>query len=407
MSLPIQNPSAVRTKIKETSPMTQEITAQHLDDKIILTFLAPFSFDELNTSQPVPIPPHSFPDEAWQMVSAGEYDDFTKGSAVFDSSKPASLTWKVAGKESIHQEIVALLSDKADAYFGAAVKLKVLDWHLVGMNSNIIISSCMLELDCRWDIFLRAFPAIRDPFCTDLRDILVEHLKLLQPSQTQLAFPYFHVLISGQLKSEIDRAQLDNSFRPILYPETNAPIESMSPHPQEFIFLGYAFSLILCPDSALQRTAQVLPLIEYTSGLYRELAMASDFAQQKIIGRQFKKDTEIHDVKNDISIMYHEFVSPTFTYTHEMLVLRDGLLATWRVSQLLSRANFLMTQLDLQIKEWHKEREKKWAKRINTFLFVITVSTLISVIYDATMMARAFDFLKTTAIEAWENLFVK
>jgi hypothetical protein len=105
--------------------------------------------------------------------------------------------------------------------------------------------------------------------------------------------------------------------------------------------------------------------------------------------------------------MYYEFVSPTFTYSHEMLILRDSLLVTWRVDQLLSRADFLITQLDLQIKECYQNREKKWERRINIFLFLITISSLISVIYDATMLARAFDFLKTAAVQAWENLFVR
>ncbi len=339
--------------------MAQEIAPRQLDDKIILTFLTPCSFNEIDTSKPVQISPSNFPDDIWQVASAGEYDDLIKGSAVFDSCKPASLAWKAVGKEAIHHSEADELSAKADAYFGIAVKLKVIDWHLVGMKSNIIISSCLLELNCRWDIFLQTFPTIRDSFCTNLRNILVDHLICLQPPQTQLSFPYFHVLTSGQLKDEIDRAQLSKSFRPILYPENNATIESMSPHPQEFIFLGYGFSLILCPNSMLQRTLQVLPLLEYTSGLYRDLVLTCHFVQRKIIDRQFKGDLEIYSAKNEISIMYHEFVSPTFTYTHEMLVLRDGLLATWRVSQLLNRADFLINQLELQIKEWHKEREKE------------------------------------------------
>lgn len=387
--------------------MTLEITPQHLDDKIILTFMAPFSFDEINTLKPVRISLQNIPDDRWQVVSAGDYDNFAKGSAVFDSSKPASLVWKVVGKKVICEAVADALADKVDNFFGAEVKLKVIRWHLVGMNSNIIISSCLLEIDCCWNIFLQIFPSIRDSFCTKLRDILVDQLKCLQPPQTQLAFPYFHILISGQLREEIDNAKLNNSFRQILYPENNAPVESMSPHPQEFIFLGYAFSLILCPGSILKRTVEVLPLLECTSGLYRELVMASHFAQEQIIDRHFRKDSEVSSAKNDINILYHEFVSPTFTYTHEMLILRDGLLTTWRISQLLARADFLMNQLDMNIKEWHKEREKKWAKRINVFLFLITVSTLISVIYDATMMARTFDFLKTAAVEAWENLFVR
>lgn len=387
--------------------MTHQITENHLEDKIILTFLAPFSFAESKNGQPVRISPQDLDKDIWQVVSAEEYDGFTKGSAVFDFSKPASLAWKVAGSTQILGQTADVIAAKADGYFGMDVHSKIFEWHLVGMNSNIIISSCMLEVDCSWDVFLTLFPEIRDPFCSDLRDFLVYNLKRLQPQQTQLSFPYFHVVISGQLKEKIDRPQLSPSFRGILYPENNAPIESMSPHPQEFIFLGYAFSLILCSDSPRQRTVQVLPLLEYTSSLYRELAMVSSFAQKRIVGHEFKNDAEIYAVKNEISIMYYEFVSPTFTYTHEMLVLRDGLLSTWRVEQLLNRADFLVTQLDLQIKEWHKNREKKWAKRINIFLFVITISTLISVIYDATMMARAFDFLRTAAVEAWENLFVR
>ena len=387
--------------------MIQLITSPILEHKIILAFLAPFYFEEAN-GQLDAIAETDFDTDEWKPASPDEYVGFTKGSAVFKYQAPASLKWKVAGRSRMKHAVEKILIRKANAYFSRDVRLNLIDWHLIGMKNRIIISTLLIEITCPWDFFLKRFPQIRDPFSTNLRDAIVSRLARLEKKEkTKLSFPYFHTLISGKLNKAIDRAVLNHSFRQILYPETNAPIKSASPDPTEFIFLGYAFSLILCPDSPLQRTLQVLPLIEYTSSLYSELADASSAAEMKILKKEFKKDTEIQDVKDKLRLMYYGFVSPTFTYTHEMLVLRDRLLETWRVDKLLNRAEFLVSQLEFKIKESQKNRENRWARYINILLFVITLSTLVSVVYDATMMARTFDFLKTAAVEAWENISIK
>ncbi|MCP3933593.1 MAG: hypothetical protein GY705_31380 [Bacteroidetes bacterium] len=383
--------------------MNREITENDVTGKAFLTFLAPITYTDLKNNQPVKVSLDFLDKEIWNIVPGKEYDNFVKGSVVFDYSKSTLFSWKVNAALEILDQLSKAILSKSTVYFGKDVNVSVVEWHLVAIG-NTIISNCMLEIDCPWDSFLNTFPTMRDPFSKDLRDILAKYLCRLQPPDTLLNFPYFHVVVSGELIEKVDRPYLGTSFRRILYPENNSPMMSMSPHPQEFIFLGYGFSLLLSPNSPEKRTHQILPLLEYTSSLYRELATNSNFAQNKIVDNGFKTDVELHKMKNEISIKYHELVSPTFTYTHEMLVLRDGLLKTWRVDQLLTRANFLVTQLDLQITEWRERQEKQWARRINLFLFVITVSTIISVIYDATMLAKAFDFLQTTAVEAWENL---
>jgi hypothetical protein len=81
-----------------------------------------------------------------------------------------------------------------------------------------------------------------------------------------------------------------------------------------------------------------------------------------------------------------EMLSPTWTYRHEFLVLRDHLLAEWRLSELSERCRTVLHALSSLAEQKRTDKEARYSQITNLILFFIALMSLIPIIREVAEM---------------------
>lgn len=211
----------------------------------------------------------------------------------------------------------------------------------------------------------KLFDEIRDLFSNPLRPV-------------PLDFNYFHVAYAGQSAAakQPGRAELDPTIRQWLYALGPDPIRSQSPDLEEFVFLGYAFSLIAAQSFRTSDWDGVLTLTRIVQYQFYRLSQVCEELQERLKRDELPSGEELTILEQRLRHSYRRIKSPTFTFNHRLLLLRDGLMTAWRAETVLERAADLIDS----VRSVEALQRARWERSINIVVTVIAVVSVVSAI---------------------------
>ncbi len=152
------------------------------------------------------------------------------------------------------------------------------------------------------------------------------------PTRSLLDLPYFHLMYAGATRTSPSAAGQDGALRALLYPPDAGPLPDHSPRRNEFVFLGYAFSLVAVEGGVDERVRELSIVVALCSAVFRRFERVCDAVARVLADTASICDRpELLRLQETVQVEYEDLLSPTLSYRHELLVLREGLFV-WAVS---------------------------------------------------------------------------
>lgn len=218
------------------------------------------------------------------------------------------------------------------------------------------------------------------------RDLLARHLQveLLEPV-TQLLrqhdptrsatarLPYFNLAYAGDSdQPEPGRQVLDDSYRWLVYPESAEPLTSDSPWCDEFLYAGYAYHLLagVNPAHRLRKLAALLMILNVT---YARMAGFADAAENHLRGDALGSNAEqLAHIERRLRSEYESLVTPTFSYDHHALMLRDSILQSWDLPKLQARTEGMISMVRNAVEFRIAQEQARRVNRLNWLVIILT-----------------------------------
>jgi hypothetical protein len=251
--------------------------------------------------------------------------------------------------------------------------------------------ACTLRAPGGWDAsraeLLDAIgPAGRDGVADVLRERLLPELgPLLRPWNTDdpptPVLPYFNLTYVGGTNHPVPgRATLDDGLRSLLYPDTAEPLRSRSPLSEEFLYTGYAYHLLGGSDPVPTMRKLTL-LLHVLNDSYARLANIATAADDVLRSERDDGDGDLAllaRTERRLRAEYQRLITPTFSFDHHALVVRDSILQAWDVPKLEARADSLISMLRRAVEFQMAENHAARVQRLNVIILVLTVLSVVS-----------------------------
>lgn len=233
------------------------------------------------------------------------------------------------------------------------------------------------------------------------RELLAAQLRseLLPPLQGMLGrsgageavaveLPYFNLTYAGATDHPLPgRSTLDDELRGLVYPGSSMPLPSFSPWLDEFLYTGYAYHLLAMKDPVpnLRKLALLLLILNVS---YARLARFATAAEHALLNREHFTDVGwLANVERQLRAEYQALVTPTFSFDHHALKVRDAVLDSWDVPKLQARTDNLLSTVrnavELKMAQDH-------ARRVQRLNWIVAVLTALSIIPTAEAVYRLF-----------------
>jgi hypothetical protein len=214
--------------------------------------------------------------------------------------------------------------------------------------------------------------------------------KLLPPLQRMLRrsgagessiaiVPYVNLTYAGRTDHPAPgRAYLDDELRHLVYPASPMPLPSCSPWHDEYLFAGYAYNLIATKDPlpSLRKLALLLLVLDVSYARLARLAGAADHALNR---QDFEANSRwLAQTARRLRSEYQSLITPTFSFDHHALKIRDAILDAWDVRKLMDRADNLISMLRDAIELELAADQARRISKLNIVVFILTVLSTIS-----------------------------
>jgi hypothetical protein len=223
----------------------------------------------------------------------------------------------------------------------------------------------------------------REPLAARLRE------ELLPPLQRMLrrcgggrsavaVLPYFNLTYAGSTDHpEPGRAALDDALRPLVYPDSALPLRSSSPWWDEYLYTGYAYHLLAShdPEPNLRKLSLLLLILNV---LYARLARFASAADEALSRREHYTDLDwLARTERQLRAQYQSLITPTFSFDHHALRVRDAVLRSWDVPKLQVRADNLLSMLRNAVELQLASNQARRSRRLNLFVVILAALTVI------------------------------
>ncbi len=223
----------------------------------------------------------------------------------------------------------------------------------------------------------------REPLAAKLRSSLLpavqRTLRRCGAGQASTAvLPYFNLTYAGSTDHpKPGRSFLEDDLRALVYPSSPLPLASCSPWLDEFLFAGYAYNLLAAsqPRPNIEKLTLLLLILDVA---YARLARTAAAAAECL--RSNKHDADVvwlAQLERRLRAEYQALVTPTFSFDHHVLRVRDAVLRSWDAGQLQSRADDLLGTVRRTV-ELRLAQEQ--ARRVSRVQMVVVVLTVLSAI---------------------------
>lgn len=236
-----------------------------------------------------------------------------------------------------------------------------------------------------------------DELASELRSLLLPPAQAMlrrcgAGETAEVALPYFNLTYAGHTDHpDPGRSTLDDDLRALIYPNSPQPLTSGSPLREEFFYPGYAFNVLAAGDlgASLEKLTLLLLVMDVS---YARLARNAEAAQRSLDTGDISTDlAKLVDVEHRLRSEYQSLISPTFSFDHHALMLRDALLHTWQADKLHSRADGLLTMLRQTIERTMAAEQARRTHRINVVVTLLTVLSAVATI-EATVALYDYFF---------------
>lgn len=345
----------------------------------------------------------------WQLLPP-QVDDLVAGSLTYHRRLPTGFTGIAVPTDlnGLSDRLLPGLFDPAEPSEGpdAPTPIRLLNLDVFVFDDGTLSMRCDLSVVEGWEDEGRSLeewfgPMTRDRSCDQLRVGMEQALGPVVSGLTgarwhEARIPYFHVIYRGCAHSdEPGRALLGDGLRSLVYPPDNHPVPSASPLPEAFVYPGYAFSLVgVGPnsDSGEAHAERFIQLARFAQQLYRRIARTCDDVEASLehVVTSLGDLDELRRWEFQLQGAIHAFVTPTFTFDHAVLVLRDRLQETWRLPTLLARVDYLIERLRLvqEGRRDHRDKRRQWLLQV--LIALVTALSLVQVIDSGVSIYERF-----------------
>jgi hypothetical protein len=199
-----------------------------------------------------------------------------------------------------------------------------------------------------------------------------------------IILPYFNLTYAGRTDHPAPgRAHLDDELRHLVYPASPMPLPSCSPWHDEYLYAGYAYNLLATKDPlpSLRKLALLLLVLDVSNARLARLAAAADFALRS---EDFETNSQwLAQTARRLRSEYQSLITPTFSFDHHALKIRDAILESWDVPKLMDRADNLISMLRDAIEFQMAADQARRIRKLNLVVFFLTVLSTISTIEAA------------------------
>lgn len=236
----------------------------------------------------------------------------------------------------------------------------------------------------------------RDATCDAVRAATLPLIRELRaacstcPPDHPLDLPYFHLMYAGATRTSPSASAQDGALRALLYPPDAGPLPDHSPRRDEFVFLGYAFSLVAVEADVEERLRELSIVVALCSAVFRRFERVCDAVARVLADTASTCDRpELLRLQETVQVEYEDLLSPTLSYRHELLVLREGLLRQWQVDRLAMRSRTLLNLLHARLSRLDVEQGARTARKLELLLLAVAAMSLFSVATDAVSLASS------------------
>ncbi len=313
-----------------------------------------------------------------------ESDAWLRGSLTFDSVGDDVLV-RFEGSAALHGELARAVAGEGTLEPSVQVRgLLFAD----GFGSVAMRIAVAGGWDDRRDAFLARFgPASRHQTVTAVRSVLLGPLTRLSRAcdadASVTALPYFNqTYVASTSHPAPGRAALADDLRTLVYPRSADPLGSDSPWYDEFVYAGYAFSLLAAarPAATLDQLEQLLLRLDV---IYARLAGSADAAEDAIRRQGDGNDIDwLVGLERRLRADYHAVITPTFSFDHHVLKLRDAYLSAWDTDALRARTESVLAMARQSVE---RRLAQQQATRVTWLNYVVALLTLLSLVatFDA------------------------
>lgn len=259
-----------------------------------------------------------------------------------------------------------------------------------------------LRLADGWDPALRA--ATLSVVGRDGREALAAELRssLLPPIErtlrrcgvgeaTAAALPHFNATYAGSTDHPTPgRSSLHDDLRALVYPDSPLPLVSCSPLLDEFLFAGYAYNLLATPEPqpSMEKLTLLLLILDVSYSRLARTAMAADEALRS--GMHNTDGAWLAHLEQLLRAEYQSLITPTFSYDHHALQMRDAVLQSWDIGKLQSRTGDLLTVIRRAVELRLAEEQARRIRRVNLIVVVLTVLSAVEMVDAAFALLDRF-----------------
>lgn len=206
-----------------------------------------------------------------------------------------------------------------------------------------------------------------------------------------LSFPSIHIVYGGHAKACDGRIDfLDESYRRIFYMTSAARIGSHSPHPNEFVRFGYAFSLVACAEEVETRVHEAALCVRIMHMLFYQLVGLCEFIETQSGDNCLLTSEQAKLARRGIVQSINRLRSGVYTYRHEMIVFQDRIYESWFLDRLVSRARDALQLLVDEREQVERRQQRQRDLALAALLAVIAVLSLVSVVADSMQIVSSF-----------------
>ncbi|MGH3778854.1 MAG: hypothetical protein ACRDRR_24480 [Pseudonocardiaceae bacterium] len=152
---------------------------------------------------------------------------------------------------------------------------------------------------------------------------------------------------------------------------------SCSPWFDEFLYSGYAYNLLATPQPrpSIEKMTLLLLILDVS---YARLARTAAAADESLRNNKHNADvTWLAQFERQLRAEYQALVTPTFSFDHHVLQMRDAVLRSWNTAKLQSRAEDLLTTVRRTVELRLAEEQARRVGRVQLVVMVLTVLSAI------------------------------
>ncbi|GJL92139.1 hypothetical protein [Hyphococcus sp.] len=232
-----------------------------------------------------------------------------------------------------------------------------------------------------------SFQAMAIQFVSDATGFLPRDLsgKTVKPKAQIDPINSLNMIYAGIPTSSVTPV-LPDAYRDLVYPNGVADVVSQTPFRDQFVFVGYAFGVV-ASDNPQERLKEVCLVPRLLHVAFNNLTAVADEVKVLRTSQQPMKVDTIASYYARLQSEISAVLSPTMTFRHEMLLLRDAIISEWFVGRSINEAETVLKGLLEDARRRHEERERRRGWVLNIILAVLALVSTIGVFADLKELA--------------------